>query len=458
MSTKPEQTSQLAQSLPGLDAAPAIATMERGLLGSLGAPTQQTLGALPLQQFAGSSEGPPANLAGLAKQIDPFGLITPVIDALGTLGTGQFSGVDPTQVLAGISKAFDGTSGPVQHALGSIANDWQGESGDAVGTKTQAALANGARVADQASGLGSSLSSAASSVAQARQQIMDIIDEFQATLAGADLSTPAGKAAAVSAANQANTAGAGIMQELQGNLGSQANQLSALGAPVAVAQTPAAAGSSMAQDAMGFLTGPNGVAAAVSAVTSDPRLTPKGLTENFMDLIFLPQTLTSLSQEMTQTNTIMTGLGNTLNKTNATIGKTNSIMTGLGTTLGQTNQALAPLPGALSQATTGIDSVGTELAPNSPINEGLDTVGTEIGPNSPINKGLDTVGTELAPKSALSKGLSTVGTEVAPNSSLVTNLHEVDGELGATNKTLGPVSSGASDLQHFGNDVKGLIP
>jgi hypothetical protein len=96
----------------------------------------------------------------MANQLDPLGLITPVINSLATLGTGQFAVADPTQALSAISNAYDGNATPLQQATGSAANGWQGQSGAAANTQTQAALDSGADVANQANGLGNNLSTA----------------------------------------------------------------------------------------------------------------------------------------------------------------------------------------------------------------------------------------------------------------------------------------------------------
>lgn len=397
MSTLQDQTSQPAQTLPAFDPTSAITNLEQSLLGSLGAPIHQALGGLPLQQFAGSSGGQPANLGGLANQIDPFNLITPVINGLGTLGNGQFSGIDPTQILSGISNVFDGTATPLQQAGNAV--DWQGQSGAAAKGKTQAALANGAEVANQADALGTNLSTATANVAQAKQQLIEIIDEYQAKMAAADLSTPAGKRAAVAAANQANTEATAVMQELQGNLGSQAQQVSAMGTPVGVTQ----AGGSMLGGPLGSMVASLDPTGSLGTVLSDPRLNPRSLAGNFMDLLFMPQTMSQLSQEMAQTNTIMTGLGNTLTTTNRTIGHTNSIMTGLGNTLGTTNRRLEPLPGALSQATNAMyqttGAVGQlhgDIAGKGGLEQSMGDLHSDISdPKAGLNHKLDSVGQKM---------------------------------------------------------------
>lgn len=247
-----------------------ISSLEQGLLNDISTPVQQTLSELPLQQFGVSS--PSATTVPSASAIDPLGLITPVINSLSTLGTGQFSGVDPTQILSGISDAIEGNTAPLQKALGTAATAFQGEAGTAANNATTAALANGTAVANQANGIGNILSSAASTVSQARQQLLDIIDGYQGTLAASDLSTAAGKSAVLTAANQANSAGTGIMQELQSSLGSLGSQLSALGEIPTALKT-------------NFSDGLNDISAGVKALGAGN--VPDGLN----DLLTAPQNL-----------------------------------------------------------------------------------------------------------------------------------------------------------------------
>jgi cell wall-associated NlpC family hydrolase len=266
-----DPTGQLAQQAPGSDATPVIAASEHGLLDFLNTPAQQVLGQLPLQQFpqdapadqAPADPPPPSpvdpmqvlspilgGLGSLASGasglsgLDPTGLIAPVVNALGTLGTGQFSGIDPTQILRGVSGAFDRTASPLQQARGAVAEDWQGASGAAVDAKTRAAVANGAEVATQADGLRDNLSTAAAAVTQARTRMIDVIDEYQSTLAaiGPDIATPAGRQAAVAAANHAAKDSTAVMTDLQRTLGIQAKEVSKIGAPVPVTAAPEKAG------------------------------------------------------------------------------------------------------------------------------------------------------------------------------------------------------------------------
>lgn len=332
MATSPsasaEQTDQLAQNLPGFDPSAVIAQLEQGLLDSLGIPIQQLLGGLPLQQFPQRQD---LGVGDLANQIDPLGLITPVVNVLGTLGPGQFPGVDPTQMLKGVSEAFDGTAIPMQQALGAVAQDWQGVSGEAADAKARGALTNGAAVAAQADGLSANLSVAASNVLQSRIRMLDIIDEYQATLAAVDVSTLAGRAAAVEAANHATTESAAVMNQLQDTLGTQASQASKIGAPVPVANVPDLGDLQFLSPLKPLAAlDPTGV---LDTVVSDPRVTTRSLAGNVMDLIFLPQTVTEMNQgikdmnsTLKTTNGIMTGLNGTMNTVNGTMHTLNGTM------------------------------------------------------------------------------------------------------------------------------------
>jgi cell wall-associated NlpC family hydrolase len=70
--------------------------------------------------------------------------------------------------------------------------------------------------------------------------MIDVIDEYQSTLAaiGPDIATPAGRQAAVAAANHAAKDSTAVMTELQRTLGTQAEEVSKIGAPVPVTKAP----------------------------------------------------------------------------------------------------------------------------------------------------------------------------------------------------------------------------
>ncbi|HET6733219.1 hypothetical protein [Mycobacterium sp.] len=180
--------------------------------------------------------------------MDPSALISPVTDALGTLGSGLFEGVDPTTMFQGIAQAFQSTGGSLGKSVGSLEDSWQGESSTAAASKTAKAIANGAEVGAQSDALRASLEAAAANVQQARVRLIAIITEFQATMAaiGPNIIFPWGWAAAIAAATKAIAMTAEVMTELQSSLGTEAAQVTAAGAPVEVTAAPEMASSSMA--------------------------------------------------------------------------------------------------------------------------------------------------------------------------------------------------------------------
>ena len=123
---------------------------------------------------------------------------------------------------------------------------WQGASGTTAAAKTATAIANGAEVGAQSDALKGNLATAATNVAQARVRLIEIIAEFQATMAaiGPNIIFPWGWAAAIAAANKAIAMTTEMMTELQTSLGAQAAEVTAAGAPVEVTAAPQLAASS----------------------------------------------------------------------------------------------------------------------------------------------------------------------------------------------------------------------
>lgn len=241
-------TGQLAQHIPSFDPAPAIAAQQQGLSDYLSLPTREILARLGLPQVPDAAPPPkpgeehdPQSPESSASPMDPSQLISPVTDALGTLGSGLFDNVDPTTMFDGISKATDTAANAVRPAVGSLEQNWQGVSGSAAGDKANAALANGAEVSRQAAGLRGSLAKAAATVAQAKARHIEIISEFQATIAaiGPNIIFPWGWAAAIAAANRAVAQSVEVITETQAILGGEAATVSAVGAPVPVTAAPA---------------------------------------------------------------------------------------------------------------------------------------------------------------------------------------------------------------------------
>lgn len=269
-STPVNATTQLAQSLAGSDPAVIINAGDQRLADYLAMPTHQLLNHLGLPRRADLVDAVPtaagalANPGGAMNSVSPTQLISPVISALSTLGTGM-NPTSATSALSGIASALNGTSSPVQQALSAVQQGWQGASSAAASTKTATALANGAEVATQAAGLRNILSAATADVAQARTQLIAIIDEFEATVAANQpLIFPWQWVAVVQAAAQAVTHAAQVMTETQSSLAAHASAASATGTPVSVtsASQVATSGTSTAGSLGSSLSGSTSSAAS----------------------------------------------------------------------------------------------------------------------------------------------------------------------------------------------------
>ncbi|MCV7283241.1 hypothetical protein H7J88_26750 [Mycolicibacterium flavescens] len=250
-------TAQLAHTMPGYDVSPAIAAQEQSLQEFLNLPVKEILARLGLSPPPQANpddgerrpEEPPLEPeAPQASPMDPSALISPVTDALGTLGSGFFEGADPLAMLQGISQVFQSTGGTLGQSLGAVDDSWKGAASTAAAAKTATAVADGARVAEQSEALRSSLATASAEVAQARVRIIAIITEFQATMAaiGPNIIFPWGWAAAIAAANKAIASTAEVIAELQSSLGTQAAAVTAAGAPVGVTAAPTGGGAPLA--------------------------------------------------------------------------------------------------------------------------------------------------------------------------------------------------------------------
>jgi hypothetical protein len=245
----PTTTGVPAQQVPLPDPASVIAAQEQGLAEYLNRPVQEILAQLGYPPAPGPAPVPGAPPPGAeppppGNPMDPGALIKPVTDALGTLGTGIFEAIDPTQMFSAISQAVDSSGAAVAPAMNSLPGNWEGRGATAATAKTVAALRNGEEVSAQAANIRSSVTSAATAVKQAEARLLEIISRFQATVAaiGPNIIFPWGQAALLAAATEAVTRAGETMTELQATLAGETNTVTAAGAPVAVTEAPAAAG------------------------------------------------------------------------------------------------------------------------------------------------------------------------------------------------------------------------
>jgi uncharacterized protein YukE len=312
-----------ASPVSSVDVGPVINAHEASLADYLNKPVHDILArfgiypppqAAPPNPNAGPPPGPaapgpaapgPAASAAPSTPFDPTQLIQPVTDALGTLGSGQFGNLDPTKMFDGISQALNSAGQSVQQAMSGLGGTWQGDAATAATAKTSDALIKGAEVSSQATDLRASLSTVTASVRQAEVRLIEIINEFFATLAaiGPNIVFPWGIAAAIEAATHAVTMSVEVITDTQTTLAAEAGQTATAGQPVAaVAAAPetgaglasaAAPAASAATPGLGQAFGPllqmatglaspvmEGVSTVIGAVQNAAKTAPPGAPED----------------------------------------------------------------------------------------------------------------------------------------------------------------------------------
>ncbi|MBA0047883.1 hypothetical protein [Mycobacteroides sp. LB1] len=240
----PYSTGAVAQQLPGYDPGPVIAAAEQNLADYLNQPVQEILKKLgiPANPEAGSDptqenqERTDTADPAQSNPLDPSALISPVTQALGTLGSGLFQGMNPTSAFDGVSKAVESASSSMKSAAQSSGSGWQGPAASSAEKGTELAAQNGAEVSQQSQVLKSNAAQAAATAAEARAQIIQIIVEFQATftqlLTGVPFTIPAIFTAAATAVTKAAT----VMTTTQAALAGNAAAVTTAGNPINVAQ------------------------------------------------------------------------------------------------------------------------------------------------------------------------------------------------------------------------------
>src|SRR6202012_858958 len=248
---------QAGPPVPDFDHQPVVNRLEDELQAWLNRPVQDildqfNLGRLPqggpdsaFPQLPGDAV--PANLtgapgAGGAGGGFAGGLLKPMTDMLGTVGSGVFQGLNPSELFGGVSKAFESAAGGLQQALGSMTqgmgSGWGGAAAGAEATKTGEVLANGAEVAGQGSALAGHYTAAAANVEQGHARLIEILTQCQNELEALSGGLPCTAPNMVESSSRATALFTEAITELESTLTAQAGATTATGAPVALTQAP----------------------------------------------------------------------------------------------------------------------------------------------------------------------------------------------------------------------------
>ncbi|MCV7063027.1 hypothetical protein H7I76_26865 [Mycolicibacterium vaccae] len=256
---------------PNSESPGALDAAHLNLDGYLNEPVREILARLGL-----ASNEEPAHPVGDAPGdggaggFDPSQMIQPVTDALGSLGSGQMGQPDPVQSFDGINQTLEFVGQQVQQALSGLGADWQGDASTAAQATTQAALADGTKVSDQAATLRSSLATATAAVQNAQARLIEIINVYWAKIAaiGPSIIFPWGIAAAIAAAAEAVTSAGEVMAETRSALAAETATVTAAGAPVDVTTAPGTGGPGMNSLVQLISTATSPVAQAIGSASS----------------------------------------------------------------------------------------------------------------------------------------------------------------------------------------------
>lgn len=256
---------------PNSESPGALDAAHLNLDGYLNEPVREILARLGL-----ASNEEPAHPVGDAPGdggaggFDPSQMIQPVTDALGSLGSGELGQPDPTQSFDGINQTLESVGQQVQQALSGLGADWQGDASTAAQATTQAALADGTKVSDQAATLRSSLATATAAVQNAQARLIEIINVYWAKIAaiGPSIIFPWGIAAAIAAAAEAVTSAGEVMAETRSALAAETATVTAAGAPVDVTTAPGTGGPGMNSLVQLISTATSPVAQAIGSASS----------------------------------------------------------------------------------------------------------------------------------------------------------------------------------------------
>lgn len=250
MASPTEAVAAAATQMPGYDPGPVIGAIESRLDEYLNTPTGEILSRLGLPVPPGiPTPGPIPGLPALPglptggntlASIDGGALIQPVLDALGTLGSGVFEALDPTKIFESITSAFSSVALSLPTVISAMQQGWQGEGADAAAMKTAQLGKDGTEVGVQSGKIKGNVVQAGVDTKTTEAHLLEIISQFEATMAVAlpQIVTPWGQAMAVAAATDAITRTTAVMGVHKGLMAVNTAEVAADGAPVSVTNAP----------------------------------------------------------------------------------------------------------------------------------------------------------------------------------------------------------------------------
>ncbi|GAA4641649.1 hypothetical protein GCM10023197_03520 [Gordonia humi] len=175
--------------------------------------------------------------------IDPVSLMKPIVDLLGTFGTGSMSGgADPVASLGGLAGLLRSGASALLDAASSVDIDWAGQAAAAaIGAATRTA-GQSEQVAAQGTAMASDVASAGAIVGAGFTRLQSVVAKTAGLLAAAApaLATPPGQIAALGIAAEGLTEGLAVVAETRAQLVAPTAHIAGVGAPVSVSDPPTA--------------------------------------------------------------------------------------------------------------------------------------------------------------------------------------------------------------------------
>ncbi|MDL9937758.1 hypothetical protein QSJ18_13475 [Gordonia sp. ABSL1-1] len=274
MTSSQGTVSSLAAQLPGFDPSPAINAVENQLANYLNTPTADILGQLglpvpPGMPASGPIPGLPEipglpNGGNLFESLNADIMVQPLLDALGTLGTGLSEAFDPTEMLSTITSAISSIGQSLTSVISAMKSGWSGNSAEAAGKQATSLGKDGVNVAQQSTKIKSTVAEAGVDTTTTEAELMEILTTFQAAAAaGAGLMvTGAGPAVLIAAATEAISRTMVVMGLHKGKMAVNTAKVAADGTPVDItnaSQVPTEfltaavqVGTGLAQTGVGF--------------------------------------------------------------------------------------------------------------------------------------------------------------------------------------------------------------
>lgn len=226
------------------DPAPHINAVEHGLRDWLNKPSRDILDQLggdPTKRADQRPDGDGTQAGAQGAGGDMVsGLMSPMLQLLGTLGTGIFQGLNPQQMFQPMTQAFQQGAQSLQGLMGQMGSGggWAGQGAVGTATKTAATLGNGAAVSAQGADLGAQGSMAGANTSQGYTRLLELIQETQHRLEALSGGIPWTAPEMGETAGTATGRAIEIVSELEATLTAQAGAMTASGAPVAVTEAP----------------------------------------------------------------------------------------------------------------------------------------------------------------------------------------------------------------------------